>query len=96
MLKKTSDLGLFELYRKNPGTADQLLFCRETNSDRRGFLRGAGLATMSAMVGASSFHIRNSPDGAGGCCSASLSARFPARRAILQRAAMKASAPTGD
>ena len=42
MLKKT-DLGLFELYRKHPDTADKLLFGRETNSDRRGFLKGAGL-----------------------------------------------------
>ena len=62
MPKKTSDLGLFELYRKNPDTADQLLFGRETNSDRRGFLRGAGLATMSAMVGATIPFHRNMPE----------------------------------
>lgn len=61
MLKKTGDMGLFELYRKNPDEADQLLFGRETYSDRRGFLKGAGLATMGAMVGATIPFHRNMP-----------------------------------
>lgn len=61
MLKKTAEMGLFELYRKNPDEADQLLFGRETHSDRRGFLKGAGLATMGAMVGATIPFHRNMP-----------------------------------
>lgn len=61
MLKKTADQGLFELYRKNPDEADKLLFGRETYSDRRGFLKGAGLATMGAMVGTAIPFHRNIP-----------------------------------
>ena len=38
--------GLFELYRDDPERADALVF------DRRGLLKGIGLATMGAMVGA--------------------------------------------
>ena len=60
MLKKT-EKGLFELYRENPDEADRLLFGRETNADRRGFLKGAGLATMGAMVGAAIPFHRNMP-----------------------------------
>jgi DMSO/TMAO reductase YedYZ molybdopterin-dependent catalytic subunit len=61
MLKKTADRGLFEFYRKNPDGADKLLFGRETYSDRRGFLKGAGLATMGAMVGTAIPFHRNIP-----------------------------------
>lgn len=61
MLKKSPKTGLFELYRKDPDEADRLLFGRETHADRRGFLKGAGLATMSAMVGASIPFQRNMP-----------------------------------
>lgn len=49
--RKSDSPGLFELYRRNPDNADRLLFGRETCSDRRGFLKGAGLAVMGAMVG---------------------------------------------
>ncbi len=43
---------IHEFYGKDPKEADRVFFGRETHSDRRGFLRGAGLATMTAMVGA--------------------------------------------
>ena len=43
--------GLFEFFEKDPDTADRLFFGRVPNSNRRGFLKGAGLATMGAMVG---------------------------------------------
>ena len=49
---KKNEIGLFELYEQNEIEADKKLFGRITNSNRRGFLKGAGLATMSAMVGA--------------------------------------------
>ncbi len=53
MPKKSNALrGVFALYRENADAADRILFGRETHADRRGFLRGAGLATMGAMVGA--------------------------------------------
>ena len=68
MLKKTEELpketeehGLFALYRRDPDEADKLLFGRETYPDRRGFLKGAGLATMGAMVGATIPFHRNIP-----------------------------------
>src|SRR5262245_27883802 len=41
-----------ELYRDDPERADALVFGRETGPNRRGFLGGAGLATMCAAVGA--------------------------------------------
>ena len=49
-MKKT-EIGLFELYEQNEIEADRKVFGRISNSNRRGFLKGAGLATMSAMVG---------------------------------------------
>ena len=51
MGKKANYPGLSELYRRDPDKADKLLFGRETHPDRRGFLKGAGLAIMGAMVG---------------------------------------------
>src|SRR5262245_25549462 len=41
-----------ELYRDDPERADALVFGRITGVNRRGFLGGAGLAAMSAAVGA--------------------------------------------
>ena len=54
---------LHEFFAKNPAAADRAFFGRETYSDRRGFLRGAGLATMAAMVGAAIPLHRNMPGG---------------------------------
>lgn len=53
MSKDKNVKGLFELYEQNPDEADRLVFGRVPNANRRGFLKGAGLATMGAMVGAS-------------------------------------------
>ena len=54
---------LHEFFAKDPAAADRAFFGRETCSDRRGFLRGAGLATMAAMVGAAIPFHRNMPGG---------------------------------
>ena len=54
---------LHEFFAKDPAEADRTFFGRETYSDRRGFLRGAGLATMAAMVGAAIPLHRNMPGG---------------------------------
>ena len=43
--------GLRELYEADPLAADARLFGRKAHSDRRGFLKGAGLATMTALLG---------------------------------------------
>jgi len=61
----TSGLGLklFELYDRDPELADRLVFGRVACRDRRGFLRGAGLATMSAIVGAAIPFHRSMPAG---------------------------------
>ena len=56
---KTAERGLFELYRLDADEAGHLLFGRETYTDRRGFLRGAGLAAMGALVGAAIPFHRN-------------------------------------
>ena len=54
---------LHEYFAKDPIAADRAFFGRESCSDRRGFLRGAGLATMAAMVGAAIPFHRNMPAG---------------------------------
>lgn len=54
---------VFELYADDPERADQIVFGREPEKDRRGFLKGAGLATMGAMIGASIPFHRNMPSG---------------------------------
>jgi DMSO/TMAO reductase YedYZ molybdopterin-dependent catalytic subunit len=60
--------GLGELYRDDPERADALVFGRraakvEGEVDRRGFLRGAGLAAMSAAVGGAIPFAANMPAG---------------------------------
>lgn len=54
---------LHEFFAADPLAADRAFFGRESCSDRRGFLRGAGLATVAAMVGASIPFHRNMPAG---------------------------------
>lgn len=55
---------IFTLYNEDPEQADKDVFGRESGTDRRGFLKGAGLATMATVlgVGAIPFH-RNMPSG---------------------------------
>lgn len=55
--------GLCELYEADPDRADALVFGRVADKGRRGFLRGAGLAAMGAVVGASIPFHRNYPAG---------------------------------
>lgn len=54
---------LFELYEKDPELADRIIFGRVAHKDRRGFLRGAGLATMGAILGTTIPFHRNMPSG---------------------------------
>ena len=55
--------GIRELYRGDAARADAQLFGRVAESDRRGFLRGAGLAAMAAVVGAAIPFQRRMPAG---------------------------------
>ncbi len=55
--------GLFALYETDPDGADRRVFGRKTHADRRGFLKGAGLAAMSAAVGAAIPFHRHMPAG---------------------------------
>ena len=57
------DVKLFEAYDADPVAADRLIFGRVSHADRRGFLRGAGLATMGAMIGAAIPFHRTMPSG---------------------------------
>jgi DMSO/TMAO reductase YedYZ molybdopterin-dependent catalytic subunit len=59
--KKTANL--FELYAEDPERADRIVFGREPNKDRRGFLKGAGLASMGALIGTAIPFHRNMPSG---------------------------------
>jgi sulfite oxidase len=54
---------LEELYRDDPERADALLYQRRTGPSRRGFLSGAGVAAMGAMVGGSIPFSQNMPAG---------------------------------
>ena len=55
--------GIHELYDEDPERADRLVFGRRWDADRRGFLRGAGLAAMGAALGAAIPFSRNMPGG---------------------------------
>ena len=58
---ESDDLATF--FASDPAAADRRFFGRVAHGDRRGFLRGAGLATMGAMLGASIPFHRNMPAG---------------------------------
>ena len=62
-LSAEKEIDLFELYNKDPELADELVFGRVPHKDRRGFLKGAGLATMGALIGAAIPFHRNMPSG---------------------------------
>jgi len=55
--------GLHALYAEDAAAADLRLFGRVPHADRRGFLRGAGLAAMGAAVGAAIPFHRTMPSG---------------------------------
>ena len=63
MTNRRRERGICELYQEDPERADWLVFGRRTNVDRRGFLRGAGLATMAGVLGATIPFGRNMPGG---------------------------------
>ncbi|GAA5194730.1 sulfite oxidase [Ferrimonas gelatinilytica] len=48
---KKKSIGIHELYSQDPIAADKLLWGRETDSSRRGFLKKSGLLAMSAALG---------------------------------------------
>jgi DMSO/TMAO reductase YedYZ molybdopterin-dependent catalytic subunit len=58
---RTTDI--FELYAEDPDRADEIVFGRRAHKDRRGFLKGAGLASMAALLGATIPFHRNMPSG---------------------------------
>jgi hypothetical protein len=62
-LSDESEVDLFELYAEDPELADELVFGRVPHQDRRGFLKGAGLTTMGALIGATILFHRNIPGG---------------------------------
>jgi DMSO/TMAO reductase YedYZ molybdopterin-dependent catalytic subunit len=63
MKKEIAERGLCELYAEDAERADWLVFGRRAVAGRRGFLKGAGLATMSAIVGAAIPFHRQMPAG---------------------------------
>ena len=52
-----------EFFAKDPAGADRAVFGRVSFPDRRGFMKGAGLATMTAMLGTGIPFHRNMPQG---------------------------------
>ena len=63
MTGKTRERGLCELYQEDPESADYKIFGRIAHGDRRGFLKGAGLAAMGAVVGGAIPFHRNMQSG---------------------------------
>ena len=64
MDKRTNDTDDGRLtLEAGPEDVDRILFGRRAHADRRGFLRGAGLAAMSAAVGMTIPFHRNMPQG---------------------------------
>lgn len=55
--------GFFELYEEDAERADYLIFGRIPYPDRRGFLKGAGLAAMTAVLGTGIPFHRSMPGG---------------------------------
>lgn len=49
--KPNVERGICELYAEDPERADAIVFGRKSKLGRRGFVKGAGLATMGALVG---------------------------------------------
>jgi DMSO/TMAO reductase YedYZ molybdopterin-dependent catalytic subunit len=62
-MSRRKALGLHELYRRDPLRADAEIFGRVPYPDRRGFLKGAGLAAMGAVLGGFIPFHRNMPAG---------------------------------
>lgn len=63
MTKNHKERGLCELYEDDPERADYLVFGRRCETNRRGFLNAAGLASMSALLGATIPFHSNMPGG---------------------------------
>ncbi len=55
--------GLTELYQEDPDRADYEIFGRKSETNRRGFLKGAGLATLMLTVGMPIPYYKNLPAG---------------------------------
>ena len=62
-MTKRHERGIHELYEADAERADWLVFGRRSNPDRRGFLRGAGLASMGLALGASIPFANRMPGG---------------------------------
>lgn len=62
-MKKVKTIDLFKAYETDPEKADLELFGRIPQTDRRGFLKGAGLASMAAVLGGFIPFHRNMPAG---------------------------------
>lgn len=62
-LRRRVERGICELYTDDPDRADALVFGRRVDRERRGFLRGAGLGAMAAVVGAAIPFHRFMPGG---------------------------------
>ena len=63
MSKSKKERGICELYAEDPERADYIVFGRIADKSRRGFLKGAGLVTMGAALGAAIPFHRNMPAG---------------------------------
>lgn len=57
------EVGIHQLYSKDPAKADEQLWDRKVTSSRRGFLKKSALAAMSAAVGGKIVFAANFPSG---------------------------------
>ncbi len=63
MPKSKLERGICELYQDDPEKADRLVFGRISNTNRRGFLKGAGLVAMGTVVGSTIPYADKMPAG---------------------------------
>lgn len=63
MANKPKEMGIFEAYSADPIKADLDIFGRETNDDRRGFLKKSSLLAMMAVVGSNIPYADKMPGG---------------------------------
>ncbi|MGB1237176.1 MAG: molybdopterin-dependent oxidoreductase [Pseudomonadales bacterium] len=61
--KKEQQENVHDFFERDPVAADEAFYGRKTHGDRRGFLKGAGLATMGALLGGAIPFHRDMPGG---------------------------------
>ena len=93
---KENKQSLGEFFAADPAEADRRVFGRVSYPDRRGFFKGAGLATMGTLLGMSIPFHRNMPQGLIPAALAKLARELFSPSRSTRVASRTASGPTPD